>query len=244
MQLLRRIADEQQTAILMATHSLEAAGIADAVVKLRDGRIEEVQRDEVAAWVFYRLVVRPLYREPTRTLLTVLAVALGVAVVLAIELAGYAAAGSFRSSMETLTGTANLEVSAVGGVPDAVVGTLATLPYPIKVEPRIDDFATLHSTGQTVPLIGLDLIADQPEGFTDDGQAKADADNLTPTLSGDSVWVSSSLGANSGDTLQLQINDVVRPYTVARRPERLWRQRRADSDGYRRRTTRRESRES
>ncbi len=166
-------------------------------------------------WVFYKLVVRPLYREPTRTLLTVLAVALGVAVVLAIELAGYAAAGSFRSSMETLTGTANLEVSAVGGVPDAVVGTLATLPYPIKVEPRIDDFATLHSTGQTVPLIGLDLIAHQPEGFTDAGQAKADADNLTPTLSGDSVWVSSSLGTNSGDTLQLQINDVVRPYKVA-----------------------------
>ena len=42
LQLLRRIADEHQTAILMATHSLEAAGIADAVVKLRDGRIEEV----------------------------------------------------------------------------------------------------------------------------------------------------------------------------------------------------------
>ncbi len=40
--LLRRIADEQKTAILMATHSLEAADIADAVVKLRDGRIEEV----------------------------------------------------------------------------------------------------------------------------------------------------------------------------------------------------------
>ncbi len=42
LQLLRRIADEQQTAILMATHSLEAAGMADTVVKLRDGRIEEV----------------------------------------------------------------------------------------------------------------------------------------------------------------------------------------------------------
>ncbi len=40
--LLRRIADEQETAILMATHSLEAADIADAVVKMRDGRIEEV----------------------------------------------------------------------------------------------------------------------------------------------------------------------------------------------------------
>ena len=42
LELLRRIADEQKTAILMATHSLEAAGIADAVVKMRDGRIEEV----------------------------------------------------------------------------------------------------------------------------------------------------------------------------------------------------------
>jgi ABC-type lipoprotein export system ATPase subunit len=40
--LLRRIADEQKTAILMATHSLEAANIADTVVKLRDGKIEEV----------------------------------------------------------------------------------------------------------------------------------------------------------------------------------------------------------
>jgi ABC-type lipoprotein export system ATPase subunit len=40
--LLRRITHERQTAILMATHSMEAAAIADAVVKLRDGRIEEV----------------------------------------------------------------------------------------------------------------------------------------------------------------------------------------------------------
>jgi len=41
MKLLRRIADETQTAILMATHSLEAAAITDTIVTLRDGRIEE-----------------------------------------------------------------------------------------------------------------------------------------------------------------------------------------------------------
>jgi ABC-type lipoprotein export system ATPase subunit len=40
--LLRRIADEHKTAILMATHSVESAAIADATVKLRDGRIAEV----------------------------------------------------------------------------------------------------------------------------------------------------------------------------------------------------------
>ena len=40
--LLRRIADEQKTAILMATHSAESAAFADITVKLRDGRIAEV----------------------------------------------------------------------------------------------------------------------------------------------------------------------------------------------------------
>jgi putative ABC transport system permease protein len=164
--------------------------------------------------VFYRLIVRPMFREPVRTLLTVLAVALGVAVVLAIELAGNAAAGSFRSSMETLTGTANLDVSAVGGVPDSVVGLLATLPYAIKVQPRIDDFATVHASGRTVPLIGLDLIADHPTGFTSSGEQQRGTSDLATTFGEDDVWVSTSLGAKIGDILQLQINDIVRPYKV------------------------------
>ncbi len=163
--------------------------------------------------VFYRLIVRPLYREPVRTLLTVLAVALGVAVVLAIELAGGAAAGSFRSSIETLTGSSNLEVTAIGGVPDAVIGRLATLPYPIKVQPRIDDFATVQPDGMTVPLIGFDLVADHPEGFTS-AEPDADAADLAHTLRGNNVWVSRHLGVKAGDTLQLQINDEVHPYIV------------------------------
>jgi ABC-type lipoprotein export system ATPase subunit len=39
---LRRIADQRQTAILMATHSAESAAFTDAIVKMRDGRIQEV----------------------------------------------------------------------------------------------------------------------------------------------------------------------------------------------------------
>jgi ABC-type lipoprotein export system ATPase subunit len=41
--LLQRIANEQHVAILMATHSAEAASLADRVVCMRDGRIEAVQ---------------------------------------------------------------------------------------------------------------------------------------------------------------------------------------------------------
>ena len=44
MTLLRRTADERGTTILMATHSMEAAAVADTVVRLRDGRVEEMTR--------------------------------------------------------------------------------------------------------------------------------------------------------------------------------------------------------
>ena len=83
--------------------------------------------------LFYRLILRPLRRERLRTALTVLAVALGVAAVLAIELAGQAAAGSFRSSLETLTGSANLEVTAAGGIAPDVFAHLAMLT-PLAIE--------------------------------------------------------------------------------------------------------------
>jgi ABC-type lipoprotein export system ATPase subunit len=44
LQLLKRLTREQQTATIMATHSLEAAEVCDTLVRLRDGQIEEVIR--------------------------------------------------------------------------------------------------------------------------------------------------------------------------------------------------------
>jgi ABC-type lipoprotein export system ATPase subunit len=44
LQLLRKLTTEQQTATIMATHSSEAAAMADTVVSLRDGKIEEIIR--------------------------------------------------------------------------------------------------------------------------------------------------------------------------------------------------------
>ena len=86
--------------------------------------------------LFYRLILRPLRHDPLRTSLTVIAIALGVAAVLAIQLAGDAAAGSFRSSMETLTGGSALEVTETGGLPPEILARLATLPHPLRSEER------------------------------------------------------------------------------------------------------------
>jgi putative ABC transport system ATP-binding protein len=44
LELLERVTREQNTATIVATHSVEAAALASAVVRLRDGKIEEVSR--------------------------------------------------------------------------------------------------------------------------------------------------------------------------------------------------------
>ncbi len=40
--LLRRVSTERNTAVLMATHSVEAAAVSDRIVKMRDGRVVEI----------------------------------------------------------------------------------------------------------------------------------------------------------------------------------------------------------
>jgi putative ABC transport system permease protein len=175
--------------------------------------------------LFYRLMLRPLLREPVRAGLTILAVALGVAVVLAIDLAGDAATGSFRSSLETLTADSNLEAVASGGVPETVAAILATLPYSIRISPRVEDVATIADTKETLPLVGLDLLSqgrsDLREAFpTVDAthaspETQPDSRNsLRDLLSNDSIWVGSSLKKQPGDSLRLLINDQVQTFTI------------------------------
>jgi len=163
--------------------------------------------------LFYRLIVRPLFREPVRAVLTLLAIALGVAVVLAIDLAGTAAAGSFRSSMETLAGQNDLEVVTAGGVPEKLLGVLAALPYALRITPRIEDYAVLTDTKRTLPLLGLDLVAEASRGNTSLGVASS-GDAWKYLTANDSIWVGESLGWKNGDRLHLLVNDEVSPYTV------------------------------
>src|SRR5260221_13907112 len=95
------------------------------------------------AKLFWGLMITPLAAEPVRTALTIVAVALGVAVVLAMDLAGNAATGSFPSSLETLSGEQTFEVIATGGIPEDLVGKLVLLPYDWRVTPRMEAFAVL-----------------------------------------------------------------------------------------------------
>jgi putative ABC transport system permease protein len=172
--------------------------------------------------LFWRLMVKPLAEEPVRTGLTVFAVALGVAVVLAMDLAGNAATGSFHSSLETLSGQQNFEITATGGVPEELVGKLAALPYDWRIATRMEDYAVLAEAKRTIPLIGLDLIAESDRIGLQRSQSPAPSQKTTANfelplenlIAQDSIWVGESLGKRPGETLQLLINDRSGIYVV------------------------------
>ena len=151
----------------------------------------------------YRLIVRPLATDPLRALLTAAAVALGVAVIVAVDLASEASMGSFRSSLESLQGSASYEITQVGGIPETVYGELVRLPEPLAFSPRIEGFALLPETGGQVPLFGVDLVGDTML----DTAGAMPRPVVSEPVEGTPVWVGASLGVSPGDALELIAGD-------------------------------------
>ena len=163
--------------------------------------------------LFWRLVARPLLRDRMRTALTVATVALGVAVVLAMELAGEAAAGSFRSSVETLSGREDFEVTAIGGVPGEVVGQLARLPFPLRLTSRIESVVSARGVRRAFVLVGVDFVASAAELPPGQDARAPGAGGALPGA--DAVFVPKALERKQGDSLELLINDRFQTFSVA-----------------------------
>lgn len=160
--------------------------------------------------LFYRVIVRPLLRDPSRSALTLAAITLGVSVVIAVDLAGYAAAGSFRSSMETLTGEATLEVAGPGGVREEVLGRLVSLPLPLRFDARVEEYVRDEKSGLAVPLIGVDLIAHAQRGMV------LGDDAALPILdTANAAWVGKDLGLQAGNDLHIVVQDRLETLRVA-----------------------------
>jgi putative ABC transport system permease protein len=94
-------------------------------------------------------------------------------------------------------------------VPEQGVGTLATLPYPLRVRPRLEGLATAVDLERTAPLIGLDLVAEATTG--ESAPASGDAPDFARL---DGVWLSADFGLRRGGSIRLRINDHEREYAV------------------------------
>src|SRR5258705_9047269 len=138
--------------------------------------------------LFRTLILRPLRRDLPRTTLTILAVALGVGVVIAIDLAGDAATGSFRSSLENLVGKTDLEIVANGSVDERWMATLAALPVNAQFAPVIETQGILEHVG-AITVYGVDFVA----------QARRErAGKAIPTDLDSAVIISSGLAKRAG----------------------------------------------
>lgn len=107
---------------------------------------------------------RNLRRHPLQFLLAVLGVALGVAVVIGIDLANSSASKAFRLSAETLSGKATHQI--IGG-PEGLDETVyrrlrLELGYRASA-PVVEGYGRLPGLdGRTVQLLGVDPLAEQP----------------------------------------------------------------------------------
>ncbi len=151
-----------------------------------------------------------MLRDPLRTCLAIVCVSVGVAVVVAIDVAGEASAGSFRSSMETLQGSASYEIRQVGGIPESVLADLVSLREPLQFSAQVEGFATLPSTGERLPVFGVDLLGDVALR----GRVGRKMPDLTELAATEPVWVSALIGVKEGDRIELLIGDQLRQFVV------------------------------
>lgn len=125
------------------------------------------------------LLLRRLARERGRTALTLLGVALGVAVFVAIRLANHSALASFADTVDAVTGRANLSVaSASDGFPDSLYAVLARWPGVEAAAPVVQVSALARPGGprpagplpsgergefrETLLFLGVDPLSEGP----------------------------------------------------------------------------------
>ena len=110
----------------IVTHSAEVARLADRVMTIRDGRLVRDRSRRSSAMILWRAGFRHLLRHPWQTVLAVVGVALGVAVVTAVDLANESAQPRLPDlPRETVAGKATHQV--VGGPAGLAEELYATL---------------------------------------------------------------------------------------------------------------------
>ena len=110
-----------------------------------------------------RLVAwRSLSRDWLRSLVTILGVALGVAVVLAIRLANEGVLESFRNSLDHVAGKSRLQVSAGEmGFDETLFPALAQTPGVARAVPVVQAITMVAGkTGEVLLVMGVDVLTD------------------------------------------------------------------------------------
>jgi len=176
--------------------------------------------------VFRWLVWRRLAREWRRASLTVLGVALGVSVFVAIRLASGSSLASFTETVDAVRGRAELQVSATGdGFDERLYARIRREPGVVAAAPVVEVHALAAAGdqrgrvattavepgeragfGETLLLLGLDAFAERPFGrLAGPGDTEAAAAGLELLSSPGTVMVTRAFASRAG----LAVGDTV-----------------------------------
>lgn len=168
-------------------------------------------------------MLRPLWREKLRTALTVLGIAVGVAVVVAIELANQSALRAFRESVDAVAGRANYQITADGGsLDEQLLLRLQPLwPDGLRFAPVIDVEGVVVPSQQPLRVLAVDLLSDlhfRDYRYTQIETSSPQAASALELFRNDSVVVPAVFAAEQhlklGSTLTIDIGGHPRRMTV------------------------------
>ena len=147
-----------------------------------------------------------LAQNKTRSALSVLAIALGVALGYAVQLITGATVNELSLGVQLLSGDADLQVRGPrGGFDEAIYPELARLPEVAVASPVVEVDAKLADRSEVLKIIGIDVFR---AGAVQPGLI-ADAGDRLNHLRSDTLFLSPaarhSLGVDPGDTLNFQV---------------------------------------
>jgi putative ABC transport system permease protein len=163
-------------------------------------------------------VLRHARRHWVLAALNVLAVALGVAVFVAIQVANGSASRAFEAGVDVVAGKAQLEVR--GSLSDAILPAIEHTPGVRAATPVIEELATLPAyPGEYLRVLGVDLLTNEPFRTFEIGNGEAGGFDITRWLATPAgIAVSDEFAAAHrlavGDTLELMIDSREQQFTI------------------------------
>lgn len=168
-------------------------------------------------WLLLRSSRRYGERHPAQVLLCLLGIALGVAVVVAVDIALVSSQRSFRHSVASIQGTTTHRVVSTGvGVDESTVRELKVAARIQRVAPVIDEFVRVRRAGTSDPptvvrLLGIDPFAESSVRSWDRVSTDSDAGRLSPgdlVSQAGTAWIevetASELGFQLGDAIEVR----------------------------------------
>lgn len=165
---------------------------------------------------------RHVFGSPLRSLLTLIGVAVGVGTLVGIAAINRSVMDSFRSTIDTVAGKADLTVaSETTGFPEELLETVRGMPGVLHASGSITVIAPVKDApGESMYVMGVDLLDDgyfrTYEGVdTDVGKLADDLEFLNST---DRILVSERFakdkGLTTGGTIELITPDGVKPFII------------------------------